>query len=225
MTIVKLSGGDLGGETMRVRCDLTRAESPVQVDYDCDGNWTPTQWQCADARHSVAGLTAIAERLAAEAVQVPEDDFSCESESFGLAHEADTTHEDAREWYDSYGWHLTTEKAGDVLLQACEYDWLDEENDDEVADKMREWDSDLTRDEALSIAHKARSVRDDAEVVCGLLDEAVEAYNRADYDAVVAALDKAKSVESAHGDSPASNSLRAELVISDYPALQHPPSM
>jgi len=33
MTTIKLFGGDLGNEEMMIRCDLSEASSPVQVDY------------------------------------------------------------------------------------------------------------------------------------------------------------------------------------------------
>ena len=57
-TTVKLSGGDLGPEIMYVRCDLTQASAPIQVDYHNDGveEWCGSQFQCADTRHTIAGL-------------------------------------------------------------------------------------------------------------------------------------------------------------------------
>lgn len=67
MTTITLTGGCLGDETMRVRCDLREASSPVEVCYHGD-EWDVTQYQCADARHLVSGLTAIARDLAAEAM-------------------------------------------------------------------------------------------------------------------------------------------------------------
>ena len=79
MTTIQLSGGDLGGETMKVRCNLSEASAPVQVDY-CEGEgWQSTQYQCADARHRNSGLIAIGKTLAAAAVEMPEDEFDCES--------------------------------------------------------------------------------------------------------------------------------------------------
>lgn len=84
MTTIKLSGGDLGSETMLVRCDLTRAESPVEVDYQADDSgWVPTNYQCADARHRQSGLVEIGKRLAAQACEMPADDFECDSETAG----------------------------------------------------------------------------------------------------------------------------------------------
>lgn len=82
MTTIKLSGGDMGSETMLVRCNLAEASSPVQVDYQTsegDG-WQGTQYQCADARHRTSGLIAIAKRLAAQACEIPADDFRCDAE-------------------------------------------------------------------------------------------------------------------------------------------------
>jgi hypothetical protein len=80
MTTIKLHGGSFGIEVMLVRCDLARAESPVQVDYNQGGGWESTQYQCADARHTTAGLVRIGKELAAVALEVPSSEFRCESE-------------------------------------------------------------------------------------------------------------------------------------------------
>lgn len=124
---------------------------------------------------------------------------------------ADTTREDARGWYDSYGWHITTEREGDVTLDAVEYDWLEGTDAEAIAELRKTYDA-LTDEEAESIVAKARVVRSTAEAVESLLDAAVEAYQRGDLAAVVKDLDDAASVESEHGDSPASQSLRAQLI-------------
>lgn len=79
MRTIKLFGGDLGGETMMIRCNLTEASAPVEVDY-CEGDgWGPTQYQCADASHRVSDLIRIGKTLAAQAVGSPVDGFECES--------------------------------------------------------------------------------------------------------------------------------------------------
>lgn len=83
MTTIKLSGGNLGRETMMIRCDLSQASAPIQVNYMNDGKdspWQGTQYQCADARHATSGLINLGKRLAAEAVQEPEDEFDCDAE-------------------------------------------------------------------------------------------------------------------------------------------------
>jgi hypothetical protein len=77
---VRLSGGALGSETMLVRCDLTQASAPVQVDYCTGDGWESTQWQCADCRHTLVGLIELATRLAALAVEVRHEDFDCNVE-------------------------------------------------------------------------------------------------------------------------------------------------
>lgn len=128
-----------------------------------------------------------------------------------LTHNADMTHEDAREWFGVYGWHLTTEHEGDVTIDAVDYDWLDG-TDAEVIAKLREAYDDLTDDEAETIVAKAREVREAGETVEGSLAEAVAAYQRGDIDAVIEALDAAAVVESEHGDSPATDSLRRQLI-------------
>ena len=80
MTTIRFFDGDLGGEQMLVRCNLAEASAPVEVDYCTGDGWQPTQYQCADARHTNAGLIEIGEILAAQAVEIPTDKFSCESE-------------------------------------------------------------------------------------------------------------------------------------------------
>lgn len=80
MTTIILKNGDLGSERMRVRCNLSEASAPVEVDY-CEGSsWQPTQWQCADCAHRTAGLVAIGRQLAAAAVQVAAEEFDCQWE-------------------------------------------------------------------------------------------------------------------------------------------------
>ena len=71
-TIIKLWGGVLGPDVLRVRCDLARAESPVEVDYGTGDGWGPSPFQCADVRHTAHELAALGQRLAFEAEQVPQ---------------------------------------------------------------------------------------------------------------------------------------------------------
>lgn len=80
MTTITLSGGDLGSETMAVRCNLTEASAPVQVDYHTGNGWEPTQYQCADTRHTTSGLIAVGKSLAAAAVEMRDDEFGCNVE-------------------------------------------------------------------------------------------------------------------------------------------------
>ena len=77
MTIITLSGGDLGSEIIRLRCDLTRAESPVEIDYCTGDGYEPTQYQCADCSHRQSGLIAIGRILAARAMEIEE--CACDS--------------------------------------------------------------------------------------------------------------------------------------------------
>ena len=81
-TVVKLSGGDLGNEIMFIRCNLSEASAPIQVDYHNDGveEWCGCQFQCADTRHTVRGLIERGKFLAAYAVEVNPDDFGCDAE-------------------------------------------------------------------------------------------------------------------------------------------------
>lgn len=80
MTTIKLSGGDLGGETMMVRCNLADASAPIQADYMTGNGWEGTQYHCADTSHRTSGLISIAKQLAALTVEVPEYKFNCDAE-------------------------------------------------------------------------------------------------------------------------------------------------
>jgi len=128
-----------------------------------------------------------------------------------LAVNADLSHEDARDWYSSYGWHLDTEECGSVTHDVVEYDWLDQDDDAVVALLLEAMD-DLTQDEAESIVAAAREIREAAEEVEAALEAAVEAYEDDDLDGVIAALDEARRIEIEHGDAPAANALRSQLL-------------
>lgn len=78
MTTVQLSGGALGGEILKVRCDLSQASAPVQVDYGTGDGWEGTQYQCADARHRTSELAAIGQILAEKATQTSGDECDWE---------------------------------------------------------------------------------------------------------------------------------------------------
>lgn len=82
LTTLKLSGGDLGAEVIIVRCDLTRAEAPVEIDYCADdrAGFEATPYQCSNCSHSLSGLILVAARLASRAVEIPESRFSCNFE-------------------------------------------------------------------------------------------------------------------------------------------------
>ena len=81
MRTIRLFNGDLGSEEMFVRCDLTQAASPIEVNYQTDENsWEPTQYQCADARHYIDGLVDIGKTLASQGVEISADEFECEYE-------------------------------------------------------------------------------------------------------------------------------------------------
>ena len=58
-------------ESVLVRCDLSRSESPVQVNYLVDDSsvFEGTQWQCADTRHTRDGLASIGSQLLQDALQ------------------------------------------------------------------------------------------------------------------------------------------------------------
>ena len=82
MTTIKLTMPEIR-ESMLIRCNLSDASSPVQVDYCEGGGWTGCQYQAADARHSTAGLIAIGEQLFADAIQEQVEDCEIEAGSGG----------------------------------------------------------------------------------------------------------------------------------------------
>lgn len=45
-------------DSLSIRCNLTEAFAPVQVDYG-DGEWQGTQYQCADVLHNRALLARL----------------------------------------------------------------------------------------------------------------------------------------------------------------------
>jgi len=131
-----------------------------------------------------------------------------------LKDNARTTHESAENWYDGYGAHITTEECGDICHSAVDFDWL-EHDDSEVAELLLASYPNLSADDRESLVSMARRIREAAESVVGLLEDAVAAYEEGDLDATVAALDAASSEESDHGDDPACRSLRDALLEED----------
>lgn len=79
MTTLKLTGGSLGSDSILIRCNLSQASAPIQVDWDNGDGWQHTQYQCADARHTTAGLARIGQVLADEYVPL-EDREECDWE-------------------------------------------------------------------------------------------------------------------------------------------------
>jgi hypothetical protein len=128
-----------------------------------------------------------------------------------LNNSADTTHETAEEWYESYGGHIATSEAGDVVIQSIGCDWLDEA-DDSVVDLLMASKPLMTIEEAYCLLALARSAYDIAVTVCGLLDDAVEAYHAGDIDEVRRALSDARAAELEAGDAPATQSLWSQLL-------------
>ena len=68
MTTIQLTAGCLGHDTMRVRCDLSQAAAPVQVQWNPGEEYQGTQYQCADAHHCANGLAAVGKMLAKQAM-------------------------------------------------------------------------------------------------------------------------------------------------------------
>ncbi len=122
-----------------------------------------------------------------------------------------TSHEDQRDWYDAYGWHLPTEREGDVELGAVAYTDLDEPDDDTLCERLRAKLTGLTADEASAIVARAREIREAADTICGLLDTAEERWDAGDITGCIEALTEARREELDHGDSPATDGMAAAL--------------
>lgn len=215
-TYIKIS--DNTDSDVLFRCDLARAESPLQ--YWNDDQWVSTQYQCADCRHSRDGMAEIAKQLMAEWCGLPLDEYERECDFDwelinGFNPDPNTEHETAKDFFSGYGWHLTTEHAGDVCHDAVDFDWLDDDNDT-VIEKLLADDDDLLRHEAEAIVVRAREIREAGEAIEAILNDAVEAFERGDFAACVAALDAAESLEMEHGDCSASSALRAELIDGEW---------
>ena len=80
MTTLKITCGAVS-ESILVRCDLSQAAAPVEVNYlveDC--GWDGTQYQCADARHTINGLAAIGRQLLSNSLHDINDGIKTEYE-------------------------------------------------------------------------------------------------------------------------------------------------
>lgn len=130
------------------------------------------------------------------------------------ADEAERDMESAEDWYDAYGWHVSTEDAGDVELSVVSYDDLDK-SDKTIVNNLLKDDEDLRRDEAEHIVAKAREVREAAESITSLLTEAIEAYRADDDREARNLLRQAKHEEWQHGDSTVTKSVSEALYGSD----------
>lgn len=108
------------------------------------------------------------------------------------------THESADDWYDSLGYHVSTDD-GDQAHPVCPMDEVDayEPQDDAERDLLA----------------YARAARDVAASVEDALKRAVDAWHARDLPACVAALDEASSIEREYGDDPAARVLRERLLV------------
>lgn len=122
---------------------------------------------------------------------------------YELIQGADTEHEDAIDWYQSYGAHIETEHHGCIEPMVVGYADLDGNDVDIRSDLLRHYPN---------LLKKARAIREAADGVEAALEAAVSAYEAGDVDGVIEALDEASSIEREHGDDPASSWLREKLV-------------
>jgi hypothetical protein len=213
-TVLKFFAGDLGDIKAFFRCNLSEASAPLQRWDEILEQWVGTQFQCADAKHTTKGMVGLCGVIIAGDLELSGDEIEYEWEEVTGFREADESesHEDARGWYSGYGWHLSTRNAGDICHDAVEFDWLDDEDNTTVIERLLESDERLTEDEAETIVLQARAIRETGEAVEALLVEAVEHYENGDYQSCRKALDDCSKIESEHGDDPASSSLRDRLL-------------
>jgi hypothetical protein len=138
-----------------------------------------------------------------------------QSETLALAKNAKIHTDDAQNMYDCYGWHMSTERAGDVCLQAVHYEWIEAADGEAepVIAKLRERNDDITADEAESIVKKAMGVYNDMLAIEALLDDAVTAYLLGDRAMTIESLREASFAENAHGDDPSCSDLASRLLI------------
>lgn len=166
-TTIKLFGGDLGGETMLVRCNLTEASAPVEVDY-CEGSgWQGCQYQCADTRHRTGGLADIGKILAARAVEMTVDEFDCEADEINVDLIA------MAEMLERHGDRF----AGNDVDETAQ-EWLDHDFTAEIADPWCEigtWDA-STAAEFRDAGLTPTQVKDAAEAMTADLEDPAEEY-------------------------------------------------
>jgi hypothetical protein len=209
------------GQTIRFQADLSEASAPILVE-DCDGNWCHTQYQTADARHDAEeAALLVASEDAAPDDEIEVEALYCEQridcDAIGSASTVS-----AEDWYDAYGWHLTTEECGDVLLQTVTYHDARAASKDEAA-KRRLLESlmadDLTEDEANGLAEKAIEVAEVADEVESLCDEIIAAAKAGDLPLLKSRLDELSDLESDHGSDPTASALRTELIDEECDVL------
>lgn len=61
-----------------VRCDLTKADSSIEINYGEDFGWALTEYHTADARHNENGLARIGIKLMKEGLE--DRNIECEWE-------------------------------------------------------------------------------------------------------------------------------------------------
>jgi len=134
------------------------------------------------------------------------------NKEYKLKLNANTEHQNAQAWYAGYGARIDTDDGG-ISHEAVDFDWFDDgATNSEVAEKLMENYNNLTADERDELVQLARGIREAAETVVGLLEDAVTAYDAGDLEAVIAALDLASCEETDHGDNPATRYLSGKLL-------------
>lgn len=200
------------GETLRFRADLADNASPIELE-DCDGNWTSTGFQTADAGHDAhAAAAMLADDDNAEIVELTIEQHLARDWKLSRA-----SNVSAKDWYESFGWHITTD-AGDYSLQYVDFADVRGIDDVESPEAERLIDETLeviegTRDDATALVEKAIEVADAAREIKRRRDEIVAAAKAADLELVVKLLDELSWYERQFGDDPIAESLRVDLIV------------
>ena len=118
--------------------------------------------------------------------------------------------------YSCYGAYITagrdTEHEHDVTVQAVDYEWLDDPDDEAVADRVQGEVRHISREEAIDLVELAREIRVSMDEISERMDAAVTSYDEGDLEACVEALDEARIMECDHGDDPSTSCLASQLI-------------
>jgi hypothetical protein len=110
------------------------------------------------------------------------------------------------DWYMDYGAHVSTNRCGDITIQAVDPRRIEcREDQEDYEDLLLSEYPDMTRDEASQLIDLAMSVWDETITIHGLLADALAAYRDGDLDLSAQFIRDARAAESKHGDTPSSD--------------------
>lgn len=184
---------------------------PVGTLYEAIERLTASDW-------SIAG-EGIAQAMGDRAERIAEEWWATRR-GLRLRPDADTDEIDglalAERWYGAYGAHVSTERQGDIDIQAITPAELIDLDRGFVS--TRPWTRrlaqrlDIAVGEADALRILAERIWAVANEVAEKLMEAVTAHEDGDLENCLAALDKAARLEARHGAPTATDALRAQLI-------------